>query len=92
MFWHLGWMLVAAPPFIALAWARPDGFGMGDAKLIALIAFALGPLTPEALVMAFGIGAAAGAILLSIRGLDARKSSIPFAPFLTIGVSFALAF
>lgn len=88
---HLTSMVVLGLPFGILSWFRPAGFGMGDAKLIAFIGFTLGARAPFALAVGFAAGALAGAALVIRRGLGARKASLAFAPFLSLGTFCALA-
>jgi prepilin signal peptidase PulO-like enzyme (type II secretory pathway) len=75
----------------ALAWARPQGMGMGDAKLAAAMGLCLGPRVIVALLAAFSLGALAGAALILRHGARARRRTIPFAPFLGAGGLVALA-
>src|SRR5436190_1960586 len=69
----------------AVALARPRGLGMGDAKLAATMGLYLGPGVAPALLVGFGAGGLAGAILVARHGAAARKLAIPFAPFLALG-------
>ena len=73
-----------------LAWARPRGMGMGDAKLVAAMGLCLGARVVVALLAAFSLGALAGAALIVHDGARARGRAIPFAPFLAAGGLIAL--
>jgi prepilin signal peptidase PulO-like enzyme (type II secretory pathway) len=70
---------------------RSDGMGLGDVKLVAVLGLYLGVAVIEALLVALLTGSIAGAALLVRHGLPARTRTIPFAPFLTMGVLVALA-
>ena len=81
--------------FLALAWFRPDGKGMGlgDAKLAAVLGLYLGWLGWKDLVFGFFAGtfvAALFAVALVATGRVDRKSSIPYGPFLLLGAAIAL--
>jgi leader peptidase (prepilin peptidase) / N-methyltransferase len=66
------------------------GMGMGDVKLAVFLGAALG----EAVVVAIAVAVMAAffaAIAILIRnGADARKSAIPFGPFLALGAAVAV--
>jgi leader peptidase (prepilin peptidase) / N-methyltransferase len=74
-----------------LALLRPGGMGLGDAKLAAVMGLCLGAGVAVALIAAFALGAAAGALLIVRHGASARRHAIPFAPFLAAGGLLALA-
>src|SRR3982750_1672515 len=61
---------------------RPDGMGMGDAKLAGVMGLALGPPVALALLVALGAGTLYGAL--------AGARTMPFAPFLAMGAVGAL--
>jgi leader peptidase (prepilin peptidase)/N-methyltransferase len=61
--------------------ARPDGMGLGDVKLAAVLGLFLGPAVATAMVVALSLGAAAGLLL--------RVREVPFAPFLATGTAVA---
>jgi prepilin signal peptidase PulO-like enzyme (type II secretory pathway) len=75
---------------LALWLARPEGMGLGDVKLAALLGAVLGLAVVPALLVAFAAGAAAGIVLLVRRGPRARSMGIPFAPFLAAGALVGL--
>jgi leader peptidase (prepilin peptidase)/N-methyltransferase len=71
---------------------RPDGLGLGDVKLAAVLGLFLGGRVALALAVALAAGAAAGAVIVARRGLAAgRRATIPFAPCLALGALAALA-
>ena len=74
---------------LALALARPEGLGLGDVKLGAVLGLYLGRGVIGALVLAFAAGALWGAGLIAARGWSARSATIPFAPFLATGAAVA---
>jgi leader peptidase (prepilin peptidase) / N-methyltransferase len=83
---------IAAGGFLlAAALIRPDGMGLGDVKLSAVLGAYLGSRVVEALLIAFAAGSVAGLILIARHGWSARSSTIPFAPFLALGALVAAA-
>lgn len=76
---------------LAAALIRPDGMGLGDVKLAAVLGFYLGAGVIEAMVISFAAGSAAGLALLVRHGWRARTRTIPFAPFLALGTLVAIA-
>jgi leader peptidase (prepilin peptidase)/N-methyltransferase len=83
--------LAAGGFLLAAALIRPDGMGLGDVKLAGVLGIYLGARVAEAMVVAFAAGSIAGLVLLARHGWSARRRTIPFAPFLAIGVLAALA-
>ena len=75
---------------LALWLAHPEGMGLGDVKLAALLGAGLGLAVIPALLVAFAAGAVAGAVLLVRLGARARSLGIPFAPFLAAGALVGL--
>jgi len=75
---------------LACALIRPDGMGLGDVKLAAVLGLYLGTAVVTALLVAFGTGALAGVVILALNGWGARSRAIPFAPFLAMGALAAL--
>ena len=81
----------AAGGFLLLAaLAHPQGMGMGDVKLAAVMGMYLGRSVVPALLVGFGIGAAVGVTLIARRGSDARRQAIAFGPSLALGGVVAL--
>ncbi|MFL6115463.1 MAG: prepilin peptidase [Catenulispora sp.] len=81
--------------FLALAWARPDGEGMGlgDAKLAGVLGLYLGWLGWADLVLGILAGTTAatvfGLYMLRTGRMD-RKSALTYGPFLMLGAVIAL--
>lgn len=68
----------------------PDGLGMGDVKLAALMGLVLGfPLVLVALMVGILYGGLV-AIALLLSGVKGRKEAIPFGPFLAGGAVLTL--
>lgn len=61
--------------------ARPDGMGLGDVKLAAVLGLYLGPAVATALLVALVTGA--------LTGLALRARTVPLAPFIAIGAAVA---
>lgn len=70
---------------LVFALAYPAGMGMGDVKLAAVMGLFLGRSVVPGLFTAFAVGAAAGLVVMAVRGASARKHAIPFAPYLALG-------
>jgi leader peptidase (prepilin peptidase)/N-methyltransferase len=80
----------AAAFFLAAALAYPGGMGMGDVKLALLLGVVLGRTVPVALLLGM-LSALVPAAVLGVRhGRAARKMTIPFGPFLSLGGVVAL--
>jgi leader peptidase (prepilin peptidase) / N-methyltransferase len=68
-----------------VALAYPRGLGMGDVKLVAMMAIYLGRSIAPALLIGFAAGALVGGVLIARHGAAARKQAVPFGPFLALG-------
>jgi leader peptidase (prepilin peptidase)/N-methyltransferase len=86
----LGGAAGGAGVLLALWLAHPEGMGLGDVKLAALLGAVLGMAVVPALLVAFAAGAVAGVVLLARFGRRARSMGIPFAPFLAAGALVGL--
>lgn len=89
----LEWVLAAVGAALFLLvplLVYPAGMGMGDVKLALLLGAALGDSVVLALVLCFAASFVASVTLIALRGLSARKSYIPFGPFLAAGSIAAL--
>ena len=73
-------------PLAALAILRPEGFGMGDVKLIGVMALFLGWEVWLPLLGGLGAATLAGTIIALGRGRAGRSVALPLAPFLTAGM------
>jgi leader peptidase (prepilin peptidase)/N-methyltransferase len=67
------------------ALAYPAGMGMGDVKLAGVMGLYLGLSVIPALLVAFLAGSVVGIAIVLRDGRDARKTGVPFAPFLAFG-------
>jgi leader peptidase (prepilin peptidase) / N-methyltransferase len=77
---------LAAGGFLLLAaLAYPDGMGMGDVKLAAVMGLYLGASVAPALLTGFLAGALVGVAMIVREGAGARKRGVPFGPFLALG-------
>lgn len=68
-----------------VALAYPQGMGMGDAKLVAMMGLYLGSAIAPAVLIGFAAGALTGVAMIARHGAAARKRAIPFGPFLALG-------
>lgn len=81
--------------YLLLALVRPDGMGMGDVKLAAVLGLALswagwGPLVVGAFA-AFVLGGVFG-IALVVSGRAGRSTGIPFGPWMLVGAWIGIFF
>jgi Flp pilus assembly protein protease CpaA len=77
--------LLAGGAFLALALLRPDGFGMGDVKLIGVIGLFLRLDVLVAVLIALVAASLIGLFFFVREGRAAAKATVPFAPFLALG-------
>lgn len=68
----------------------PAGLGMGDVKLALLLGAGLGYAVVPAFVVGLLAAFVASVVILARGGLAARKTALPFAPFLALGALVAL--
>jgi leader peptidase (prepilin peptidase) / N-methyltransferase len=73
-----------------VAYAYPQGMGLGDVKLTATMGLFLGRAVAPALLFALLAGSAVGLALIARHGAKARKMAIPFGPFLALGGVIAM--
>jgi len=81
-------LIAGAAAFAALllmALAYPGGMGMGDVKLAGVMGLYLGLSVLPAMLIAFFSGSAVGLGVMARKGASARKSALPFGPFLAVG-------
>jgi leader peptidase (prepilin peptidase)/N-methyltransferase len=69
---------------------QPGAVGMGDVKLAALLGLALGAQVVAALMIGFLAVMPAALAMLILGGSGARRSAIPFGPFLGLGAAVVL--
>lgn len=74
---------------LAAALARPEGMGLGDVKLAAVIGLHLGPAVAPALALGLASGAATGSTLALARGRSLGDATVPLAPHLALGTALA---
>ena len=67
------------------ALAYPQGMGLDDVKLAAMMGFFLGRAVAPALFVALLAGSLVGLVMIAREGAAARKRGIPFGPFLAFG-------
>ena len=77
----------AAGTLLALpALLRPNGMGMGDAKLVGVLGLYLGAAVVPAVFIAFIVGTVVGVVIIARKGMvQGRKTAVPFGPFLALG-------
>jgi leader peptidase (prepilin peptidase) / N-methyltransferase len=82
---RLGAAAAAGGLLFLVALAYPQGLGLGDVKLAAVMGLFLGREVAPAILVALLVGSAVGLALIAREGAAARKRAIPFGPFLAIG-------
>jgi len=75
---------VSAPLFL-ISLARPAGIGMGDAKLVAVLALFLGWQILPALLTGFLLAGLTGALVCLGGRTPPSRVALPLAPFLAAG-------
>jgi len=83
---------IAGGLMFLLVLAYPRGMGMGDAKLVGMIALFIGRAIALATLIGFVLGAVVGVAMIARQGAQARKAKIPFGPFLAAGGVIGLWF
>lgn len=83
--WPIAWGVIAGACLLIPAVIRPDGMGMGDVKLAALIGVCLGAYAVPALCLALVLGAVVGAAWALATGVALRRATIPLGPYLGVG-------
>jgi len=81
---------LAFAAFLLPALAMPAALGMGDAKLAGLLGAALGYTVLSGLLLGTVLAGAYCAYLLIRNGAAARRTAIPYGPFLAAGAVVVL--
>ncbi len=87
--WILAALAAAAFLFAAVL-VNPRGMGLGDVKLALLMGAMLGRTVAVAMMVALLMALVPAVFLLARDGSAARKTKIPFGPFLALGSLVAL--
>jgi leader peptidase (prepilin peptidase)/N-methyltransferase len=83
---RVGAAALAGGAFLTVALIKPGGMGIGDVKLVALLGLFLGWAVAPAIFVALIAGTVAGVAIASRAGVErARRTTIPFGPFLAAG-------
>ncbi len=82
--------VLAATPFLVASLVRPEGMGMGDVKLVAVIGLYLGQTVWLALVAGLGLAGLAGVLMALGKRLPPSQTALPLAPFLALGAGMTL--
>lgn len=83
---RLAWTAGVAGFLLVASLVNPSGMGMGDVKLLAVIGLCLGRPVLVALAAALLASLLTGLAIASRRGVrTARKTALPFGPYLTFG-------
>jgi leader peptidase (prepilin peptidase)/N-methyltransferase len=83
---RLLWSAIAGGFLLIAALANPRGLGMGDAKLVGVMGLYLGPPVVIAMLFAMLSSLATGLVIARRVGMQAaRKTHLPFGPYLAVG-------
>ncbi len=82
---HLLAAIVVSLPLLVAALVKPEGMGMGDAKLVALIGLYLGWQAVPALLIGLLLAGMTGVLIALGRRLPPSRTALPLAPFLALG-------
>ncbi|MCB0869522.1 MAG: prepilin peptidase [Solirubrobacterales bacterium] len=82
---------LAAIPFLAAALIRPEGMGMGDVKLVAVIGLYLGQAVWVALALGLGLAGLTGVLISLGQRRRPSQTALPLAPFFALGAGTVLA-
>jgi len=83
---RLMWAAIAGGFLLVAALINPAGMGMGDVKLLAVMGLFLGRPVIVALLLALLASVVAAAVIAARRGVrTARKTGLPFGPYLALG-------
>jgi leader peptidase (prepilin peptidase) / N-methyltransferase len=78
---------------LVFAIVYPQGMGMGDVKLAAVMGLYLGRSVAVAIIVGTLVGTIFGAVVMARVGVkDGRKTAVPFGPFLALGGIVAVLF
>ncbi|MEX0620152.1 MAG: A24 family peptidase [Solirubrobacterales bacterium] len=83
--------LILAFPLLLLSLARPNGMGMGDVKLVAVLGIYLGWNAWPVLLTGLALAGLAGLMISLVTGRRPSKVALPLAPFLAAGFVPTLA-
>jgi leader peptidase (prepilin peptidase)/N-methyltransferase len=78
--------------FFLAVLAYPRGMGMGDVKLAGVMGLYLGRAVGPGIFMGLIAGVLVSVVIIARQGAAARKTKIPFGPFLAIGGVLGLFF
>ena len=83
---RLLWAGICGGFLLVAALAHPGGMGIGDVKLVAVIGLLLGAPVIVALLLALLGNVLTGIVLAARHGVSrARRTQLPFAPYLAVG-------
>lgn len=82
--------VVIASPLLVAALVRPEGMGMGDVKLVAVIGLYLGWGAWVALLAGLFLAGLTGALISLGTRRPPGETTLPLAPFLAAGVIISL--
>ena len=82
--------LCAGFVFLLPSLIQPGAVGMGDVKVAAFLGLVLGAGVIAALLVGSLLSAPVALAMLLVKGAGARRTALPFGPFLALGAAIAL--
>ncbi|MGA7397553.1 MAG: A24 family peptidase [Solirubrobacterales bacterium] len=76
---------VVSAPLVVASLVKPEGVGMGDAKLVAVIGLFMGWQALPALLIGLALAGMTGVLIALGKRLPPSKTALPLAPFLAVG-------
>ena len=86
------WALYTITALISSLAGREAPIGMGDIKLLSVLAFDLGGISTMTVFCAAGLFSGIFATILLFLKKTSKKSEIPFAPFIAAGYAICMLF
>ncbi|MGB0120830.1 MAG: A24 family peptidase [Solirubrobacterales bacterium] len=76
---------VVSAPLVVASLVKPEGVGMGDAKLVAVIGLFMGWQALPALLIGLALAGMTGVLIALGKRLPPSQTALPLAPFLAAG-------
>ena len=77
--------IAVSAPLLAVSLIRPEGMGMGDVKLVAVLGLYLGWAAWPALLISLLLAGLVGVLLALGTRTPPSRAAVPLAPFIAVG-------